>query len=147
MRTWLTLSLRTTGLCLFSGTAVDASWQDLLDRADSLGAAGNLDSANIAVDEALSRALTEYERSDTIVGVISYNEGISDSLFFRSCVEAESLYTRALSIKERLDGNKHLEAARILMCLAQLSREQHKHSEDVLLYEQAPTASGLRMVS
>jgi tetratricopeptide (TPR) repeat protein/CHAT domain-containing protein len=117
--------------------ATDTSWQELLDRADSLAAVGNLDSVDVVVDEAMSKALTEYDRADTTVKVILYREGLRKSYYFHSYAEAESLCTRVLSIREKILGGGHPDVAAVLMDLASVYGGQRRYAEARPLYERA----------
>jgi tetratricopeptide (TPR) repeat protein len=117
--------------------ATDTSWQELLDRADSLVATGNLDSADVVVDEAISKALTEYDSADTTVGVSLYREGGLESYHFRSYAEAELLCERALAIREKTLGPDHPDVAHSLNNLADLYRKQGKYAEAEPLYNRA----------
>jgi tetratricopeptide (TPR) repeat protein len=137
MRIRFVVSLLTVSLCLVWEDTLCATWQELLDRADSLVAIGNLESAGVAVDEAISTALTQYGESDTTVKVRFYREGVRESYFFQSHAEAESLYTRVLSTKEKILGSGHPDVATALMDLAGVYGWQRKYAEARPLYERA----------
>jgi CHAT domain-containing protein/tetratricopeptide (TPR) repeat protein len=135
MRLWTTGLLSMVGLCIVVGHAGCTTWNDLLDRADSLATIGYPDSANAVVDRASSLALNQYGESDTTVNVYYYVEGVEQTHYFRDYAEAESFYVRVALLKERILGGDHPEVAACLSNLAGLYAQLKRHSEAVLLYE------------
>ena len=70
MRAFLFALFLTIASSLPASVAEAPTWQELLDHADSLVAAGYLDSANVVVDEGISQALSAYGFSDTAAVVL-----------------------------------------------------------------------------
>jgi tetratricopeptide (TPR) repeat protein len=126
--------LLAVGLCLLWGNVLGGTWQELLDRADSLAAAGSLDSPDVAVDGAISMALTRYVEFDTTVEVQFYREGIRESYYFHSYAEAESLYTRVLSVREKALGRDHPQVAIAVHTIAWIYQTQARYAEAESVY-------------
>ncbi len=119
------------------GRASAETWQDLLSRADSLAAAGSADSADAALEAALSSALTQYERSDTTVEFSTFEGGATRRHYFPSYAYAESVFAMCLRIKERIVGSASPGYATILSDLGRLHRQQGRYYEAESLFVQA----------
>ncbi|MFH1313521.1 MAG: tetratricopeptide repeat protein [Candidatus Eisenbacteria bacterium] len=63
MRSCMVILIIAVGVGVGFGKESGATWQALLERADSLSQAGELDSAGVVLDMALSEAMTLYERA------------------------------------------------------------------------------------
>lgn len=142
------LILRIIALFIFSlvsssaaqNNAVDV--ESLIEKADSLHRANQLDSAITVARQAVSTAETERGERDTLTAsaILTlariYATGAELSL-------AESLFTRALDIKTDFLGREHPDVAGILKNIGDLFRDQGKYpeSEDyflqaIAIYEQ-----------
>jgi tetratricopeptide (TPR) repeat protein/CHAT domain-containing protein len=86
---------------------------------------------------ARSLAVSQYETSDTTVDIQLYVEGTATICHFLNHDEAESLFIRMLSIKERATGPKSLEVAYVASDLAHVHLQQAKYSEARPLCERA----------
>jgi CHAT domain-containing protein len=129
MRRFLLVVSLTIMACIHVEASEGPKWQELLDRAESLGAAGHLDSANVVIDEALEAGLTEYDSSDSTVEVRSYRGSVPERVYFRSYAEAEHMYARVALIREEILGGDHIDVAADLTDLANLYRQQGKYDE------------------
>ena len=134
MRLYLLFITLTMGASIAAQASAGPTWQDLLDRADSLLAAGDLDSARWLVDEAISKTLSRPDTSGVEVEMNFYRKGVRESHYFTSYEEAESLYTRALSLRSLIAGVNSAGAADIEIDLAQIYRRlnRYEQAEDLL---------------
>ncbi len=111
-------------LCLCAlrpaGGASAATYTDLLTQAEALAASGETDSAGAVLTSALDTALSTYGESDTAVSFSFFEDGIRTRYYFRTNEEAESLYTRALRVREAIDREDTEETARILFRLSRI---------------------------
>jgi tetratricopeptide (TPR) repeat protein len=119
------------------GSAEAAVWEEFLDRADSLLTAGRLYEANRAVEMAISEGLVEFGESDTTSEFQLYRYGNAKTYYFRKHSEAESLYSRALSVKAGLLEAETPGLGEIIFNLAELKRLKKKFAEAQALYERA----------
>ncbi|MFH1313734.1 MAG: CHAT domain-containing tetratricopeptide repeat protein [Candidatus Eisenbacteria bacterium] len=129
MRTYLIVVSIVISACSSVEAEEYPAWQKLLANAESLVSTGYLDSANVLVDEAMSRALTEYGAADTTVEVKYRREGVSERFHFRSYAEAESLYTKVASLKEKILGGDHPDVAEVLTDMAFLQKQLGNYEE------------------
>ncbi len=110
------------------------SWRELLDRADSLSAAANYDSAIIIGELALEEAEKEFGKQDTVVARILHQFG-------KYCYgqgdysKAELMNTRSLSIREKAFGENHPEVAKSLynLAIAYSNQGEYSKAEPLLL--------------
>jgi tetratricopeptide (TPR) repeat protein len=117
--------------------ATGRSWRELFDFADSLVLYGQVDSARTIVNAALSNEISSLGRSDTTVAVFVYEEGVPRSYYFRSYGEAEHLYKRAISAKERMSPSDDVGLAQLLYDAGEFYRDRCWYSKAKPLYERA----------
>jgi CHAT domain-containing protein/tetratricopeptide (TPR) repeat protein len=135
MKTLTFASLFFVILCFVNQYVCAQSWQQLLNEADSLATSGHNDAAWVVLNEAMSKALTQYNESDTTVALQLYKEGTSVIRYFRDYGEAEMFFTRVLSIKEALLGSDHIDIAEILDNLVAVYMTLNRYSDAQLLVE------------
>jgi CHAT domain-containing protein/tetratricopeptide (TPR) repeat protein len=105
-------------LLLTCGQAFSSAWETRLAEAEGLVAAGYADSAAVVLRQTLAGALAEYSESDTTVKVGLCRDGLVEPFYFRSLEDAESLFVRALRLKQAISKEEDLELARIMSDLA-----------------------------
>ncbi len=113
------------------------AWEARLAGAEALAASGDADSAALLLSETLAEVLTEYSESDTTLEVELCRGGIRRPFHFTSLEEAESLYVRALRLKESLIEEPDAELARILSDLAFVYLAERKQPEVWDTFERA----------
>jgi CHAT domain-containing protein/tetratricopeptide (TPR) repeat protein len=130
---WLAATVLFFGLTVSSH---DQTWQELLEQADSLSKAQNLDSAIALGKLALEKVETEFGSEDTVVARVVRELG----LYYKNnadYVEAEALYKRALTINEKIRGVGNENVAEVLDDLGILCRLQGRYGEAEPLYRRA----------
>jgi tetratricopeptide (TPR) repeat protein/CHAT domain-containing protein len=88
----------------------EESWDTLLDRADSLSAAGWEDSALAIGQAVLERAVAEHGQTDSTVATVLFRMGVLNHHAGRYD-ESEILHKQALRMRQDLLGQKNLEVA------------------------------------
>jgi len=119
-----------------SGQSETPKWKELLDRADSLSAAQNQDSAIVVGQQALELAEKEFGKEDTVVALVLHRLGLYNDLS-SNYAGAGPLYQSALAIRERLLGPEHPSVASSLNDLADLYVAQGKYAEAEPLFQRA----------
>jgi CHAT domain-containing protein/Tfp pilus assembly protein PilF len=138
MRTLRILFLLTFGFWAFATTPSDGGgWQGGIAAVENLAAAGNMDSAAVVLDETLSNAVTEYDKSDSTVAIVLSRDGMKRTCYFRSYEDAESLYTQALRLKERISGKEDAGLALIVRDLGFVLFGARKYEECEKVLERA----------
>ena len=110
--------------------------QELIHQVDSLTEARQLDTAIVLGKLALRRATNEFGESDTTVARVSYSLGLC-YYYQANYAKCESLWNRALAIREKTLGPDHPEVAASLNGLAGLSWTQGKYTEAEPLWKRA----------
>ena len=137
MKASIIVSLLAIAFCFAFQDATGATWQELIDRADSLAAVGEVDSVAAIIDAAISKAVNQYGESDTTVNLQLYRDGIAESYYFSSYAEAESLFTRALRIMDKIDKADDRSVVQISNDLAEVYLKQNKFSDAEVLFRRA----------
>jgi tetratricopeptide (TPR) repeat protein/CHAT domain-containing protein len=137
MRSKLAVASLSLALCLLVSRVGAETWQDLLSRTDSLAAAGYADSADAALEAALSSALTQHARSETTVEFALYENDETRRYYFPSYADAESLYARVIRVKERVVGQDDPGYAKLLNDLGELYVQHRRHQEADFLFKRA----------
>jgi CHAT domain-containing protein/tetratricopeptide (TPR) repeat protein len=109
----------------------------MMDEAEVRLARGEADSALALLTAATDLGLTEYGRSDTTVLVFYRKAGQVNYYYFRNDAEAETLYTRALSISARASGRRSIAYARWARDLARLYTQRRRPAESDSLFQEA----------
>ena len=122
-------------VCPSVWAAEDLSWEELLNRADSLITAGHPDSASVTVDRAIASALTEHGPSDSTVEIEHYRKGIGERWYFLDYADAESLFSIGAKLKEHALGAGHPGVAEMLWYLASVYKQQGEYAEAKSVYE------------
>ncbi|MFH1314523.1 MAG: CHAT domain-containing tetratricopeptide repeat protein [Candidatus Eisenbacteria bacterium] len=112
------------------------TWGDLLSLADSLYQAEEYDSAFVVGQEALDTAIETLSEPDSATALIIHHLGLYSKGVGNNS-RAESLFTRALEIRERLLGPDHLDVATTLAELAGAVLDQYRYEEARQLAERA----------
>lgn len=136
MRTLVCITVCAAVLCQPWCRAAGTDWQSLFDRCDSLLTDGETYAANRVCDQTVSRALSQYDRSDTTWTTRIYMAMVPRDCSFRNRDEAKSLYTRVYEIKRRIFVEPTAEIAEIAFNLAELHRNCREWERATDFHEQ-----------
>lgn len=115
-------------LCLAWSDCSAEAWKRLLDHADSLFQAQQYESAIVTGEKALGEATSRFGQADSVTALVLHRLGVYNSQAGQTQL-AESLFTQALEIRERVLGPNHLDVAATLYSLAGAVLNQYRYAE------------------
>jgi CHAT domain-containing protein/tetratricopeptide (TPR) repeat protein len=140
---WVTSVASALVIMVLAGAGLTADigpndpWYDLMDQAQTLLSQGLKDSATVMLERAVNSVRTEPGQNDTTIILVARVDGFETLYRFRDFEEAESMYTRAVSIAADISGSGSPLYATYLNKLAGIYWQWRRHDEADSLYHQA----------